>query len=42
MNNDAAKALPILNKLDMGEARVVGVDDKLGLLDFGRMDRIRG
>lgn len=33
---------PILNTLDMGSARVVGVDDKLGLLDFGRMDRIRG
>jgi putative SbcD/Mre11-related phosphoesterase len=32
---------PILNKLKMGSARVIGVDDKLGLLDFGQMDRIR-
>lgn len=32
---------PVLNTLDMSEARVVGVDDDVGLLDFQRMGDIR-
>lgn len=32
---------PILNQVDMAEARVVGVDDDVGLLDFQRMGDIR-
>ncbi len=32
---------PILNQVDMTQARVVGVDDEVGLLDFHRMADIR-
>lgn len=33
---------PILNSKDIRDARVIGVDDKDGLLDFGRVRRLEG
>lgn len=32
---------PILNRSDIGDARVIGVDEREGLLDFGRVQGLR-
>jgi len=32
---------PILNRMDIDDARVIGVDEKEGLLDFGRVRDLR-